>query len=99
MTPVKDYKQYFTPDRLAEYMVDIIPDETIKTVVDLSMGECGLLDKAKKRWPDARLYGADIDQNLILKINKKSPYIKTFHGDSLSVDLENWKSYNKIVKK
>ena len=99
MTPVKDYKQYFTPDRLAEYMVNIIPDETIKTVVDLSMGECGLLEKAKKRWPDARLYGADIDQNLILKINKKSPYIKTFHGDSLSVELENWKSYNKIVKK
>lgn len=43
-----DYKQYFTPDRLAEYMVNIIPDEFIGSVVDLSMGECGLLEEAKK---------------------------------------------------
>lgn len=99
MNLVKDYKQYFTPDKLAEYMVNMIPDDSIKTVIDLSMGECGLLEKAKDRWPDARLYGADIDEELILKINKDSPYIKTFHGDSLSSDLENWKSYNKIVKK
>lgn len=99
MNLVKDYKQYFTPDRLATYMVDIIPDDNIKTAVDLSMGECGLLEKARERWPDVRLYGADIDKELILKINKKSPYIRTFHGDSLSADIENWKSYNKIVKK
>lgn len=45
MSLAKDYKQYFTPDRLAEYMVSIIPEDTIKTVVDLSMGECGLLEK------------------------------------------------------
>lgn len=47
MSLAKDYKQYFTPDRLAEYMVSIIPEDTIKTVVDLSMGECGLLEKQK----------------------------------------------------
>ena len=97
MNLVKDYKQYFTPNKLAAYMVSIIPDDTIKTVVDLSMGECGLLEETKKRWSDAELYGADIDKELIKKINKKSPYIKTFHGDSLSVKLKNWKSYNEIV--
>lgn len=26
MNLVKDYKQYFTPDKLAEYMVNMIPD-------------------------------------------------------------------------
>ncbi len=97
MNLVKDYKQYFTPDKLAAYMVSIIPDDTIKAIVDLSMGECGLLEEAKKRWSNAELYGADIDKELIKKINKKSPYIKTFHGDSLSVKLVNWKSYNKII--
>ena len=97
MNLVKDYKQYFTPNKLAAYMVSIIPDDTIKTIVDLSMGECGLLEETKKRWSDAELYGADIDKELIKKINKKSPYIKTFHGDSLSVKLKNWKSYNEIV--
>ena len=48
MNVKKDYKQYFTPDRLAEYMVNIVPDERISSVVDLSMGECGLLEEAKK---------------------------------------------------
>lgn len=47
MNLVKDYKQYFTPDKLAAYMVSIIPDDTIEAVVDLSMGECGLLEEAK----------------------------------------------------
>ena len=49
-------------------MVNMIPDDRIKTVIDLSMGECGLLEKAKDRWPDARLYGADIDEELILSL-------------------------------
>lgn len=97
MNLVKDYKQYFTPDKLAAYMVNMISDDTIKTVVDLSMGECGLLEEAKKRWSSAELYGADIDKELIKKINKKSPYIKTFHGDSLSAKINKWKSYNKIL--
>lgn len=65
MNLVKDYKQYFTPDKLAAYMVSIIPDDTIEAVVDLSMGECGLLEEAKKRWSNAELYGADIDLSLI----------------------------------
>lgn len=46
----KDYKQYFTPAKLAEYMVNMIPDEQIDSVIDLSMGECGLLEETKKRW-------------------------------------------------
>ena len=46
MNLVKDYKQYFTPDKLAAYMVSIIPDDTIEAVVALSMG-------AKKRWSNA----------------------------------------------
>ncbi len=36
------------PDRLAEYMVNLIPDDSIRSVVDLSMGKCGLLEEAKK---------------------------------------------------
>ena len=70
MNVKKDYKQYFTPDRLAAYMVNIVPDERISSIVDLSMGECGLLEEAKKRWKNAVLYGADIDEALIKKINK-----------------------------
>ena len=77
MNLVKDYKQYFTPDKLAAYMVSIIPDDTIEAVVDLSMGECGLLEEAKKRWSNAELYGADIDKELI-KLNK-NVYVKNIN--------------------
>ena len=99
MNLVKDYKQYFTPERLAEYMVSIIPDNTISSIVDLSMGECGLLEEAKKRWKNAELFGADIDNDLIKKINKRSPYIKTYQGDSLSDKLDLWKAYKNIINK
>ena len=93
----KDYKQYFTPDRLAEYMVNLIPDDSIRSVVDLSMGECGLLEEAKKRWENAVLYGADIDETLIKKIHKKCPYIHTYSGDSLSGAIEKWDRYHMIA--
>lgn len=98
MNLVKDYKQYFTPEKLAAYMVSLVPDEDMKSIIDLSMGECGLLEEAKKRWENAELYGVDIDKELIKEINEKSPYIRTFHGDSLSTELTGWKSYHKIVR-
>lgn len=85
------------PDRLAEYMVNLIPDDSIRSVVDLSMGECGLLEEAKKRWENAVLYGADIDETLIKKIHKKCPYIHTYSGDSLSGAIEKWDRYHMIA--
>lgn len=94
----KDYKQYFTPDKLAKYMINIIPDELVKSVIDLSMGECGLLEEAKKRWENAVLYGADIDEALIKKMNERSPYIHTYLGDSLSSDMRKWNEYDVIVR-
>lgn len=97
MDLVKDYKQYFTPGKLAKYMVSIIPDQKITNVIDLSMGECGLLEEVKERWHNAELYGADIDNVLIKKIKIKSPYIHTFHGDSLSHELDRWDRFNHIA--
>jgi len=92
------YKQYFTPLRLAEFMVNLIPDENIHFVIDLSMGECGLLEEAKKRWKNAIYYGADIDETLLCKIHAKSPYIKTFCGDSLGESIKYWEDYQYILK-
>ena len=99
MNLVKDYKQYFTPDKLAAYMVSIIPDDTIEAVVDLSMGECGLLEEAKKRWSNAELYGADIDKeliNLFKMIKYHSPEIERLLGYEFSRRdiFEEYKNYN-----
>lgn len=93
MSKKNNFKQYFTPTELANYMVDIVPENSIKTVVDLSMGECGLLEAAKRRWKDAVLFGADIDKKLIQDITEKSPYINAYFGDSLSSDTNQWNEY------
>lgn len=97
MNLVKDYKQYFTPQKLAKYMVSIIPEKIITNIIDLSMGECGLLEEARERWNNAELYGVDIDQALVKKIHRESPYINIFHGDGLSDKLDKWNKYSDIV--
>jgi len=97
MSTVKEYKQYFTPIELAEFMVNLVPDTEIKTIIDLSMGECGLLEAAKKRWHNAQFLGADIDHTLLDEINMRSPYIHTFAGDSLSSELFKWNIYNDML--
>lgn len=94
----KDYKQYFTPLCLAEFMVNLIPEDNIHYVIDLSMGECGLLEEAKKRWSDALYFGADIDETLLNKIHEKSPYIKTFSGDSLGESINSWMEYQNVLE-
>lgn len=96
---VKEYKQYFTPLGLADFMVGLVPENNVNTVVDLSMGECGLLEAAKKRWDNASFWGADIDETLLSKIHAKSPYIHTFSGDSLGDTIGNWVEYQDILEK
>ncbi|SET54751.1 N-6 DNA methylase [[Clostridium] polysaccharolyticum] len=91
------YKQYFTPNKLANYMVNIIPSNAVSNIIDLSMGECGLLEEAKKRWNNATYFGVDIDSDLIKKIHNRSPYINTYCCDSLSDKLDNWGKYHKVV--
>ena len=97
MNIVKEYKQYFTPLDLADFMVNLVPDDNVNTVVDLSMGECGLLEAAKKRWNDASFFGADIDETLLSKIHAKSPYIHTFSGDSLGNTVKKWDVYQNVL--
>lgn len=98
MNIVKEYKQYFTPFDLADFMVRLIPDSNINTVIDLSMGECGLLEAAKKRWDDASYFGVDIDETLLSKIQEKSPYINTIAGDSLGNIVDTWDGFQNIIE-
>ena len=84
---------------LSNFMVSLIPDDNINTVIDLSMGECALLESAKKRWNNASYLGSDIDEILLRKIHQKSPYIKTFLGDSLGNEINFWEEYYSIISK
>lgn len=98
MSIEKEYKQYFTPIDLADFMVSLIPDSNVNTIIDLSMGECGLLEAAKKRWSGASCYGIDIDKSLLKKIQKKSPYINVAVGDALSSIVDTWKEVQNVIR-
>ncbi len=99
MNRYKSYKQYFTPPKLADFMVEMIPENNITSVIDLSMGECGLLESAKKRWGNATFLGADIDETLLNEIHKRSPYIHTFACDSLDSAINNWHIYQNFLER
>lgn len=97
MNAQKKYKQYFTPQLLADIMVNSVPSSAILSVVDLSMGECDLLDAAKKRWINASFFGADIDTELCNKISLEKPFINLQNVDSLSDQINNWTEYYNIT--
>ena len=52
---------YYTPDKLADYLLSQCPNEQFYTVFDPSCGGCSLLDAAKRRYENSRLqcFGCD----------------------------------------
>lgn len=58
---IKLYKQFFTPDKYSQIMISKLPVDKPEHIVDLAIGEGALLIEASKRWPNAKLFGNDID--------------------------------------
>ncbi|MGJ8742323.1 N-6 DNA methylase [Clostridium botulinum] len=81
----KTYRQYFTPKKIAEIIVNEIEIETPKNIVDLSVGEGELLIACNYKWDRSLLYGIDIDGAVLKKLNKKKlNNIKLFKGNSIN---------------
>jgi len=55
-----DYSKYFTPQHIAELLVEYLDIPEPKAVIDICCGSCNLLYAAKKRWPNIHLKGVDI---------------------------------------
>lgn len=64
----KHYSQYYTSEKLGDYLVNSIPDCVIQNVIDLSAGEGSLLISARKRYKSADLVGVDIDPANVMKM-------------------------------
>lgn len=53
---------YYTPIELAVLLLKLIPQETsISSIIDICCGSWNLLTAAKRRYPDAKIIGVDID--------------------------------------
>lgn len=64
----KYYSQYYTSEKLGDFLVNSIPDCVIQNILDLSAGEGALLISAKKRYKSASLFGIDIDPVNVAKM-------------------------------
>lgn len=87
MTKMLEYKQFFTPRKYSNIMINYLEmNEPIK-VIDLAMGECSLLIEAQKKWTNSEFYGNDIDLECCQKIDEQSLNIKYFNKDVFEFDL------------
>lgn len=75
------FKQFFTPSKYSNIMINHLEmDEPIK-VIDLAMGECSLLKEAQKKWTNSLFYGNDVDIECCQMIEKESLNIQWFNKD------------------
>ena len=60
---MKKWSQFYTPPELANLLLDSIADKYTPTnVVDICAGSCNLISAAAQRWPNAKLFGSDIEK-------------------------------------
>ena len=58
---MKNYK-YYTPTKLAEILIELLPKNEYGSAIDICCGSWNLLKAVNKRYPNARLIGIDIDE-------------------------------------
>lgn len=60
-----DYSKFYTPQRIAETLINELNIPSPKKVADICCGSCNLLLAAKKRWEQIKLYGVDVSEHAI----------------------------------
>lgn len=90
--------QHFTPYTIAELIVNLIPVDCPRNIVDLSVGEGVFIEAANNRWKNSFFFGIDIDKSVIKKCKRKfNKNAFFFCGDSLrDYKYKNWYLYHNI---
>ena len=78
------YSQYFTNDKISKLFISTIGDADVNHILELGIGDGALSLAALSKWPDAHVYGAEIDENKCVALQSESISIK--HVDVLSDD-------------
>ncbi len=77
--------QFMSPKPLREYLLNQLNIADGSKVLDPSVGTGEFLNDVKKRCPGAKLYGWDIDKNILEYAEKLVPTAKFRHISSLSI--------------
>ena len=70
MTVSKIFRQFFTPQKYSQIMIENLDIDTPEKILDLSMGEGSLLIEAMKIWKNSKFIGNDIDINCCNNIKR-----------------------------
>lgn len=80
----KNHNQYFTPEFVVEKALSFISGTEFKNIIDPAAGNGVFLKAACRRWKKARLFGIDIDNEIISALNKSNlPNSYFISADSL----------------
>lgn len=78
------FDAYYTPQVLAEEMVDAVPSTISPSVIaDFAVGGGSLLRAAALKWPDALLVGNDIDKPTVARLRREFPWWLVSSADFL----------------
>ncbi|MBI3812957.1 MAG: N-6 DNA methylase [Nitrospinae bacterium] len=66
----KNHNQYFTPEFAVEKALSFISKIKPENIIDPAVGNGAFLKIALKKWKNAKLFGIDIDGDVILELNK-----------------------------
>lgn len=67
----KVFKQFFTPQKYSQIMIENLNITLPKKVIDLSMGEGSLLKEAMRLWENSKYIGNDIDIDCCSNIKRE----------------------------
>lgn len=81
MTLHHSFKQFFTPQKYSNVMINALKISQPKKVIDLAMGEGSLLIEAMRKWENIKYVGNDLDSICCQKICAKHRQIKCFNED------------------
>ncbi|MGO9015594.1 MAG: N-6 DNA methylase [Dissulfurispiraceae bacterium] len=78
---------YYTERQIARLLVDSIPQNEPRHILELGAGRGSLLRAAHDRWQRAKYYAAEIDSSGISILKKDFPFAKLFNINGLSHKL------------
>ena len=79
MTMAHTFKQFFTPQKYSQVMINALEIQPPKRIIDLAMGEGSLLLEAMQRWGNSSYYGNDIDPDCCQPISKERSNLHCYH--------------------
>ena len=96
----KNHNQYFTPEFAVEKALSLIPETKVEYIIDPAVGNGVFLKKASEKWGNAKLFGIDIDKDIILKLSKTNLLTSYFIvGDSLLKETWQLPEIEKVISK